>query len=115
MTMKNLPVHLLKLPRVRFRLLLLVLAAMLFASFGGSDTSEHEGKRATHTIAIGSIEDVVTSQGKLEPKEYVDVGAQVSGQLKRIPVEIGDIVTPGQLLAEIDPRIYESRVAADKA
>lgn len=66
-------------------------------------------------IAKGEIEEVVTAQGKLEPREYVDVGAQVSGQLKRIHVEIGDVVHKGDLLAEIDPRVYESRVQADEA
>lgn len=67
------------------------------------------------TVERGSIEEVVTSQGKLEPREYVDVGAQVSGQLKKIHVEIGEQVKAGELLAEIDPKIYEARVQADKA
>jgi macrolide-specific efflux system membrane fusion protein len=62
------------------------------------------------TIGYGDIEENVTAQGKLEPKEYVDVGAQVTGQLQKLHVEIGDIVIEGQLLAEIDPRIYDSRV-----
>lgn len=66
-------------------------------------------------ITIGSVEEVVTAQGKLETREYVDVGAQVSGQLKRVHVEIGDVVKKGQLLAEIDPRVYEARVEADLA
>lgn len=63
----------------------------------------------------GSIEQVVTAQGKLEPKEYVDVGAQVSGQLKKLAVDIGDTVKKGELIAEIDDRIYQSRVEADMA
>lgn len=67
------------------------------------------------TVSVGDIEEAVTAQGKLETKEYVDVGAQVSGQLKKIHVEIGDTVKKGDLLAEIDPRVYESRVAADQA
>jgi macrolide-specific efflux system membrane fusion protein len=67
------------------------------------------------TIGYGDIEENVTAQGKLEPKEYVDVGAQVTGQLQKLHVEIGDIVKTGQLLAEIDPRIYAARVQADEA
>lgn len=67
------------------------------------------------TIQNGTIEENVTAQGKLEPKEYVDVGAQVSGQLKKLHVEIGDVVEKGALLAEIDPEIYEAQVQADKA
>ncbi|MDO9104481.1 MAG: efflux RND transporter periplasmic adaptor subunit [Methylovulum sp.] len=69
----------------------------------------------TVTVALGDIEENVTAQGKLEPKEYVDVGAQVTGQLQKIHVQIGDNVQAGQLLAEIDPRIYAARVQADEA
>ena len=67
------------------------------------------------TVSRGNLEEVVTSQGKLEAKQYVDVGTQVSGQLKEIHVEIGDTVTKGQLLAEIDPRVYQAQVEADEA
>ncbi|ATG91540.1 efflux RND transporter periplasmic adaptor subunit [Methylomonas koyamae] len=69
----------------------------------------------TVSVSLGDIEENVTAQGKLEPKEYVDVGAQVTGQLQKIYVKIGDDVRAGQLLAQIDPRIYAARVAADEA
>ncbi len=67
------------------------------------------------TVTRGNIEEVVTAQGKLEPKQYVDVGTQVSGQLKRIYVDIGDTVEKGQLLAEIDPRVFQAQVEAGEA
>lgn len=67
------------------------------------------------TVTRANIEEVVTSQGKLEAKQYVDVGTQVSGQLKKIHVDIGDSVTKGQLLAEIDPRVYQAQVEAGEA
>ncbi len=69
----------------------------------------------TAVIEAGTIEDVVTAQGKLEPKYYVDVGLQVSGQIKKLHVDIGDTVKKGDLLVEIDPRIYKSRIDADTA
>lgn len=69
----------------------------------------------TVTVRRGDLERTVTALGKLEPLEYVDVGAQVSGQLKRIHVGPGDRVEAGDLLAEIDPTVYEARVAADRA
>jgi membrane fusion protein, macrolide-specific efflux system len=72
---------------------------------------------ALRPIAVtrGTIEEVVTSQGKLEAKRFVDVGTQVSGQLKKIHVEIGSTVTSGQLLAEIDPRVIQTQVEANEA
>lgn len=76
--------------------------------------SKDENKNVV-TVTLGDIEENVTAQGKLEPKEFVDVGAQVTGQLQKIYVQIGDNVTARQLLAQIDPRIYAARVQADEA
>ena len=70
---------------------------------------------ATAAVMRGEIEDTVTALGTLQPLQYVDVGAQVSGQLRKIHVAIGDQVQEGALLAEIDPRIYRARVEADRA
>lgn len=69
----------------------------------------------TATVTRGDIEDTVTATGTLQPKDYVDVGTQVSGQLKKLLVDIGAMVTKGQLLAEIDPTVYQSKVDADHA
>src|SRR5674476_649100 len=63
----------------------------------------------------GNLEDSVTATGTLQPKEFVDVGTQVSGQLKKLHVDIGEVVKAGQLLAEIDPSVYQSKVDGDRA
>ena len=63
----------------------------------------------------GNLEDAVTATGVLQPKDYVDVGTQVSGQLKTLHVGIGEVVKAGQLLAEIDPSVYQAKVDGDRA
>jgi macrolide-specific efflux system membrane fusion protein len=63
----------------------------------------------------GNLEDTVTATGTLQPKDFVDVGTQVSGQVKKLLVEIGAVVTAGQLLAEIDPSVYQAKVDGDRA
>jgi len=63
----------------------------------------------------GDIEDSITALGTLGPLDYVDVGTQVSGQVMRLHVELGDRVEEGQLLAEIDPTLYLARVEASTA
>jgi membrane fusion protein, macrolide-specific efflux system len=69
----------------------------------------------TQKVVIGDVEDTVTAVGKLQPLQFVDVGTQVSGQLKKLHVTYGDAVEQGQLLAEIDPTIYQARVNAGEA
>ena len=63
----------------------------------------------------GNVEDTITATGSLQPKEFVDVGTQVSGQLKTLLVDIGAVVEKGQLLAEIDPSVYQAKVDGDRA
>lgn len=67
------------------------------------------------TIGYGDIENTIAAAGKLEPSRIVDVGAQVSGQLQRLYVEVGDYVEEGELLAEIDARVQANRVRASEA
>jgi macrolide-specific efflux system membrane fusion protein len=83
--------------------------------YAGAARAPQEDSLRPVAVTRGTIEEVVTAQGKLEPKQYVDVGTQVSGQLKKILVDIGDTVKQGQLLAEIDPRVYQSQVEANEA
>jgi macrolide-specific efflux system membrane fusion protein len=69
----------------------------------------------TAPVLRGHIEDSVLAAGTLQPFAYVDVGAQTSGQLKSVHVKLGERVTKGQLLAEIDPLISASRVSEARA
>ena len=86
------------------------IGAWLIWGRGGSDTTY-----LTQKVVIGSLEDSVTALGTLQPLQYVDVGTQVSGQLKVLHADYGQTVKKGDLLAEIDPQIYEARVNADQA
>lgn len=81
------------------------------AWFGG----EPEENYILATVERGDVEDAVTATGTLQPRDYVDVGTQVSGQLKIVHVQIGDQVKQGQLLAQIDPTVLQARVDSGNA
>jgi HlyD family secretion protein len=53
---------------------------------------------------------IVTATGKLEPVTQVDIGIEVSGTVAEINADFNDHVTAGQILARLDPRLFESRV-----
>lgn len=100
----------------RLRWPVLALAVLLVAGLAYRQWGSHsQPAYVTHTVALGTLEKVVTALGNVQPKDYVDVGTQVSGQLRELHVKIGDTVKKGQLLAEIDPTVYATRVAADRA
>nr|WP_314487114.1 macrolide transporter subunit MacA [uncultured Pseudomonas sp.] len=62
----------------------------------------------TATVVRGDIENAVLATGTLEGIKQVDVGVQVSGQLKSLKVKLGDKVEQGQWLAEIDPLVLRN-------
>ncbi|MHA6576630.1 efflux RND transporter periplasmic adaptor subunit [Pseudomonas yamanorum] len=68
----------------------------------------------TVTVTRGDIESSVTALGTLQPRRYVDVGAQASGQIQKIHVEAGDEVKEGQLLVEIDPSTQKAKLDASR-
>lgn len=107
------------LNRRRLRWLIVFLLVIAVAVGGWYFVKQPKNTDQDHVdsveVTLGDLEENVTAQGKLEPKEYVDVGAQVTGLLQKIYVKIGDNVQTGQLLAQIDPRIYAARVAAGEA
>lgn len=55
-----------------------------------------------------NLQETVLATGTLHACKTVEVGAQVSGQLKKLHVELGDRVRAGDLLAEIDPVLQEN-------
>ena len=71
-------------------------------------------KFATVQVSRGDIESSVTALGTLQPRRYVDVGAQASGQIRKIHVEVGDVVKEGQLLVEIDPATQKAKLDASQ-
>lgn len=56
----------------------------------------------TATARLGDIENAVLATGRLDAVERVNVGARVSGEVKSLKVKLGDRVTKGQPIADID-------------
>ncbi|HDS1778385.1 TPA: efflux RND transporter periplasmic adaptor subunit [Pseudomonas putida] len=79
-------------------------------------TSLPFGTQPVSTVAVtrADIESSVTALGTLQPRRYVDVGAQASGQIRNLHVEVGDQVHKGQLLVEIDPSTQQAKLDAGR-
>lgn len=94
-------------------------AGLLLVAVAIATPSLLSGKKSTDTasaeVTLGDIEKTANAVGSLKPKEYVDVGTQVSGQLQKVYVEVGQRIKKGTLIAEIDASRYESTVLNDRA
>jgi len=104
-----------RLPHPRRRLLLSALALLSLGSLLAWKTLPF-GAQPISTVAVtrADIESSVTALGTLQPRRYVDVGAQASGQIHTLHVEAGDQVRKGQLLVEIDPSTQQARLDAGR-
>lgn len=77
--------------------LMLALAAWYFLK-----PKQEQPQYITAEVSRGDIESAVLATGVLEATKMVSVGAQVSGQVKKMYVQLGDQVKQGQLIAQID-------------
>ncbi|MGP0172631.1 macrolide transporter subunit MacA [Pseudomonas sp. NCHU5208] len=84
---------------------LLVIGGLVYAS---TRSEESAPQYLTARAERGDIENSVLATGILQGVKQVDVGAQVSGQLKSLKVKLGDEVKKGQWLAEIDPVVLRN-------
>jgi len=104
-----------KRPRTPRRLLLVTLCLIPVAAVAAWQLMPSgRDKLATVAVTRGSIESSVTALGTLQPRRYVDVGAQASGQIRTLHVEVGDEVKEGQLLVEIDPSTQQAKLDAGR-
>lgn len=76
---------------------------------------KNEATFITEEVKRGKIAQTVSATGEIAATNLVDVGAQVSGQIKKMHVKIGDIVKEGDLIAEIDNVTQVNEVNTRKA
>jgi HlyD family secretion protein len=78
-------------------------------------TAEDPPTYATTEVRRGDVVQAVTASGTLSPVVQVDVGSQVSGRVKELFADYNDEVKKGQVIARIDPQVFESEVAQAQA
>lgn len=101
--------------RVLTLIALLGLGVCGVAAWRGATSKEPVRDLPSTAVLRADIEDTVAALGSIQPRDYVDVGTQVSGQLRRLLVNVGDQVKAGALIAEIDPTVFAARVEAGRA
>lgn len=81
----------------------------------GKTTGDEGEKVVVEKAALHTITETVTASGKIYPETEVKISPEVSGEIIELPVEEGDSVKKGQLLARINPVIYKSMVTQAEA
>lgn len=100
---------------------LFILGFLLLLAAGGWYGWNHLHPKApvaqwrTSRIERGTVIQEVRATGAIQPVKNILVGTQVNGPVKRLYADFNDEVKAGQMIAQIDPVVYQANVARDEA
>ena len=103
---------------LRMFIVLLVLGGLGAAAYFPAAAYLKERNRPKYRfegVVEGDVTLNVNATGTVEPTQRVRIGAFASGPVAELMVDFNDKITKGQVLARIDPRIYDSIVLRDQA
>lgn len=86
----------------KWKISLILLILSIFLAIFFLNKEKNDVAYIYEVVKKGDIFEAVIASGEIEAKTKVDVGAQVSGQIKQIFVNTGDEVKKGDLIAIID-------------
>jgi HlyD family secretion protein len=92
----------------------IAVAALAIGAYGWRAHSRNVAPRFRFELAAvdrGPIRAKITATGIVNPLVTVQVGTQVSGTILKLGADFNSQVTPGQVIAEIDPRLFRAAVA----
>ncbi len=69
----------------------------------------------TEKARIGNIQRTVNTTGEISAKQIVTVGAQASGQIKKLYVTLGQSIKKGDMIADIDSTTQENDLNINKS
>jgi macrolide-specific efflux system membrane fusion protein len=87
---------------------LVLISALAVTAACSRGAGSGSSRYLTEPVSVGDVEKTVLSTGTLQPLEVVNVGAQATGQIQSLKVQLGDTVKKGQLLGVIDPAIQQN-------
>ncbi len=96
---------------------LVIFAVLILAGLGYAFFNDREPTVAYRTVPVrrGSLSAYVTANGTVNPVINVLVGSQVSGTIQHLYADYNSEVKKGQVIAQIDPALFETQVAQSKA
>src|ERR1700730_3360359 len=92
---------------------LVVVAIAVFAAF--QFKSNDKPQYFTTKVDRGDIREVVEATGTINAVTTVQVGSQVSGTISRLNADFNSRVKKGQIVAQIDPSLFEGALLQAKA
>jgi HlyD family secretion protein len=96
-------------------IVVVVVAAAAAAWFLLAGNKNGSPSYRTAKVERGDVVQTVRATGVVQPIKLVQVGTQVNGPVQKLYVDYNSAVKEGDLVAQIDPIVYEARLAQDEA
>jgi HlyD family secretion protein len=106
--------------KLMFRFLIAIVVLAVIGAAAYRPATKYFGQRnrthwRTAQVTRGRIVADVKSTGKIEPVLKVSIGSFVSGPITELYVDFNQVVKKGELLAVVDPRLYQANVDQNEA
>ncbi|AWM79093.1 efflux transporter periplasmic adaptor subunit [Gammaproteobacteria bacterium ESL0073] len=92
-------------------ILIIIITLIYFFFFNKEDQISY----LTEKVRIGNIQRTVNTTGEISAKQIVTVGAQASGQIKKLYVSLGQSIKKGDMIADIDSTTQENDLNINKS
>lgn len=98
-------------------LIILLLIAIGFAAYYTffATSSAQQVHYITEPVKIGNLDKSVLATGSVRAIQRTEVGAQVSGKIQKLHVQLGQAVKKSQLIAEIDSETQQNNLKSAEA
>jgi len=96
-------------------LMLIALGAGGYVYWGNNQKQTEQNRYRTVALETGDVIQTVSANGTLNPVVLVSVGTQVSGTVRKLYTDFNDKVQKGQVLAELDPPLFNAQVQQSEA
>ena len=101
--------------RLWFSIAAIAIAVAAGIYYYRSDVAAEAPTLNTAEVTQGNVVATVEATGTLEAVTTVEVGTQVSGTIKTLGADFNSQVRQGQVIAQLDPSLFDTQVAQERA
>jgi len=94
-------------------LLIIIIAGFLY--WQAKHTAEALPSYTTQEVTRGNLTLTVTANGTIQPTRSINIGSELSGTVRKVNVDVNDVVKKGQVLVELDTSKLSDQVLRSKA
>src|SRR5882672_2527686 len=100
--------------------LIVIIALLAAIGIGGvawsrARSTSTDASPTTAVVTRGDVIEKVSATGTLQPVTTVQVGTQVSGAIKALHADFNSEVRKGQVIAELEPSLFQTQVEQARA